>query len=64
MHEGLTALCTVAFAAVVIAGYFIKTEIGDSKDRGHHFGPVSDLCLNDGCDEGRGTWRQCKGSSK
>jgi len=28
--------------------------------RGHHYGPVSDLCLNKGCNEKRGSWKWCE----
>jgi len=30
------------------------------ESRGHNYGPVSDLCLNEGCEAGAGSWEWCK----
>lgn len=31
---------------------------------GHCFGPVSDLCLNEGCNAAAGTWKPCLGINR
>lgn len=32
------------------------------ENRGHNYSPASQICLNQGCNEERGSWEFCQGS--
>ena len=46
---------------IIAAFGYLLLHLPCPETRGHHFGPVSDLCLNDGCNAEAGTWQYCKG---